>query len=168
EKSITDPGQILNKLHAGVQDALKQGQNEIDTADGMDLSILTVNETSGEILWASAFRPAIIIRNNGELEKLSGNRYSVGGAQLDENRVFTTHSVSMAKGDTIYLFSDGYADQFGGDYGKKLMLKRFQDELCLIHKLPMNEQMLALDKIFETWKGNREQIDDVLVAGIRF
>lgn len=168
EKAITDPGQILNKLHAGVQEALKQGHNEIDTADGMDLSILSVNETTGEILWASAFRPAIIIRASGELEKLSGNRYSVGGAQLDENRLFNTHVITMNKGDIIYLFSDGYADQFGGDNGKKLMLKRFQDELCLIHKSPMNEQMNTLDNIFETWKGNREQIDDVLVVGIRF
>lgn len=168
EKATTDPGQILNKLHAGVQDALKQGHNEIDTNDGMDVSIISVNEKNGEVLWSSAFRPAIIVKANGLVEKLSGNRYSVGGAQFDSERIFTTHSLNLDNGDVIYLFSDGYADQFGGDNGKKFMLKRFQDLLQSIHKNSMNEQMQELEKAFQEWKGNREQVDDVLVAGIRF
>lgn len=168
EKATTDPGQILNKLHAGVQDALKQGHNEIDTNDGMDVSIISVNESTGQVYWSAAFRPAIIVRSNGEVEKLSGNRYSVGGAQLDSERIFTTHDVKMSKGDVIYLFSDGYADQFGGDNGKKFMLKRFQDLLCEIHNKPMQQQMAELESALLNWKGNREQVDDVLVVGIRF
>lgn len=168
EKSITDPGQILNKLHAGVQKALKQGHNEIDTNDGMDVSVISVNDLTGEVFWAAAFRPAIIVKSGGELEKLSGNRYSVGGAQFDGERIFTTRHLKLSKGDLIYLFSDGYADQFGGDNGKKFMLKRFQDLLVDIHLYSMVEQQKALDNALIEWKGNREQVDDVLVVGIRF
>jgi len=168
EKGVVDPGQIISKLHAGIQDALKQGHNEIDTNDGMDVSIISVNEETKDVFWAGALRPAIIVRASGTLEKLVGNRYSVGGAQLDEERVFTTQNLITEKGDVIYLFSDGYADQFGGDNGKKFMLKRFQDLLISIHHLEMQEQMRELEKALSEWRGPREQVDDVLVVGIRF
>jgi serine phosphatase RsbU (regulator of sigma subunit) len=120
------------------------------------------------VFWAGAFRPAIIVRADGSLEKIDGNKYSVGGAQMDIDRTFTTHKLDLRKQDTIYLYSDGYADQFGGEKGKKYMVKRFNDLLCTIHVYGLAEQQKQLEKAFEDWRGNHEQIDDVLVAGIRF
>ena len=168
ENGITEPGKILNSLHKGVQQALKQGQNQVNTNDGMDVSIISVNETTGEIFWAGAFRPAVIVKADGSLEKIDANKYSVGGAQTDIDRTFTTHKLDLKKQDTIYLYSDGYADQFGGEKGKKYMVKRFNDLLCAIHVYSLSEQQNELEKAFEEWRGNHEQIDDVLVVGIRF
>jgi ligand-binding sensor domain-containing protein/serine phosphatase RsbU (regulator of sigma subunit) len=168
ENGITDPGKILNGLNKGVQQALKQGQNQVNTNDGMDASMISVNESTGEVLWAGAFRPAVIVRADGTLEKIDGNKYSVGGAQMDIDRTFTTHKLDLKKQDTVYLYSDGYADQFGGEKGKKYMVKRFNDLLCAIHVYSMAEQQSELEKAFEEWRGNHEQIDDVLVVGIRF
>lgn len=168
ENGITDPGKILNGLHKGVQQALKQGQNQVNTNDGMDASMISINEKTGEVFWAGAFRPAVIVKSDGSLDKIDGNKYSVGGAQMDIDRTFTTHKLELNKQDTVYLYSDGYADQFGGEKGKKYMVKRFNDLLCAIHVYSMEEQQKELEKAFEDWRGNHEQIDDVLVVGIRF
>ena len=168
ENGITEPGKILNGLNKGVQQALKQGQNQVNTNDGMDASMISVSESTGEVQWAGAFRPAVIVRADGTLEKIDGNKYSVGGAQMDIERNFTTHKLDLKKNDTIYLNSDGYADQFGGEKGKKYMVKRFNDLLCAIHIYGLKEQQKELEKAFEEWRGNHEQIDDVLVVGIRF
>jgi ligand-binding sensor domain-containing protein/serine phosphatase RsbU (regulator of sigma subunit) len=168
EKGITDPGEILNNLHKGVQQALKQGQNQVNTNDGMDVSMISVNEKSGEIFWAGAFRPVVIVRADGSLEKVDGDKYSVGGAQTNVNRKFHTHKLNLNQQDAIYLYSDGYADQFGGEKGKKYMVKRFNELLCSIHTYDMQEQQNVLLKAFEEWRGLHEQIDDVLVVGIRF
>ncbi|MBP7810238.1 MAG: SpoIIE family protein phosphatase [Bacteroidia bacterium] len=168
ENGVTDPGKILNGLHKGVQTALKQGQNQVNTNDGMDVSMISVNEATGEVLWAGAFRPVVIVRADGTLDKVDGNKSSVGGAQTSVDRTFTTHTLDLKKQDTIYLYSDGYADQFGGEKGKKYMVKRFNDLLCAIHVYSLSEQQNELEKAFEDWRGNHEQIDDVLVVGIRF
>jgi ligand-binding sensor domain-containing protein/serine phosphatase RsbU (regulator of sigma subunit) len=168
EKGITNPGEILNNLHKGVQQALKQGQNQVNTNDGMDVSMISVSETTGEIFWAGAFRPVVIVRADGSLEKIDGDKYSVGGAQTNVNRKFHTHKLNLNSQDTIYLYSDGYADQFGGEKGKKYMVKRFNELLCSIHAQGMQEQQNELLQAFEEWRGVHEQIDDVLVVGIRF
>ncbi|MBS1635287.1 MAG: SpoIIE family protein phosphatase [Bacteroidetes bacterium] len=168
EKGFSDPGQILSELHKGVQAALKQGAiNEIKTNDGMDVSILAINTDTNEIAWAGAFRSLVIVNADGELEKTEGNKYPVGGAQLDVERVFTTHRKALSKNDMIYMFSDGYADQFGGDKGKKFMVKKFHEVLVNIHQYSMTEQHNQLLTYFENWRGNYEQVDDVLVVGIK-
>jgi ligand-binding sensor domain-containing protein/serine phosphatase RsbU (regulator of sigma subunit) len=168
EKGFTDPGAILNELHKGVQDALRQGRNEVNTNDGMDVSLIAVHEINGKVIWAGAFRPMVIVRAAGELEKIDGNKFPIGGEQLDSMRQFTTNNILLGKNDTIYLFSDGYADQFGGDRGKKFMVKRFNDLLRSIHVYSMDEQRKELERTFEGWRGEHEQVDDVLVVGIRF
>lgn len=167
EKDFSDPGLILNELHKGVQAALKQGQNQINTNDGMDVALVAVNTDTREIYYAGAFRSLVIVSNEGNLDKIDGNKYPVGGAQLDTNRVFNTHRRQLSKNDCIYLFSDGYADQFGGDRGKKFMVKRFHDILVSIHDFSVNEQQKELEKHFNDWKGDFEQVDDVLVIGIK-
>ncbi len=167
EKGNYDPGIILQELHKGVQSALKQGQNQVNTNDGMDVSILALNTETNECLWAGAFRSLVIIDKDGKLEKIDGNKYPVGGAQLDSERIFTTQSKTLQKNDSLYMFSDGYADQFGGPKGKKFMVKRFHDNLLSIYKLSINEQYKELESQFNNWKGDFEQVDDVLVIGIK-
>ena len=166
EKGITDPADILNNLHKGVQEALRQGQNEVNTNDGMDVSLIAINENTKEIKWAGANRPLITIDSTGEFLKFDGNKFPVGGAQLDINRVFITQVITLNNPGMAYLTSDGYADQFGGDRGKKFMVKRFHELLCIIHLQKPDEQREELKKNFENWRQNHEQVDDVLVVGI--
>lgn len=167
EKGFSDPGLILGELHKGVQSALKQGKNEIDTNDGMDVSLLAINTETRECHWAGAFRSLVIINSEGELEKIEGNKYPVGGAQLDSTRVFTTQVRHLNKSDNLYMSTDGYADQFGGSKGKKFMVRQFHDNLISIHQYSVAEQQKALENHFNDWKGNFEQVDDVLVIGIK-
>jgi serine phosphatase RsbU (regulator of sigma subunit) len=95
------------------------------------------------------------------------DRYSIGGTQDTRERTYTAHRFIAEKGDMLYFFTDGYADQFGGENGKKFMVKRLLQTLSGIHKLPVTEQMLYLENEFDNWRSNNEQIDDVLIAGIR-
>lgn len=167
EKGYSDPGLILQELHKGVQAALKQGQNQVNTNDGMDVSMLAINTDTRECLWAGAFRSLFIVDSEGKTHKIDGNKYPVGGAQLDSERIFTTHTRHLKANDCLYMFSDGYADQFGGEKGKKFMVKRFHDNLMVIHNLDMKEQHKQLEIKFNSWKGDFEQVDDVLVIGVK-
>jgi serine phosphatase RsbU (regulator of sigma subunit) len=166
EKDIIEPGEILNYLHKGVQDSLRQGKNEITTNDGMDVSLITINDTTKEIKWAGANRPLIIINAQSELIKYEGNKYPIGGAQLDNERKFTTQTIKVQSPSMAYLFTDGYADQFGGEKGKKYMVKRFHQALINLHLKKPEQQKIDLDASFEQWRENHEQVDDVLVVGI--
>ncbi len=165
EKGIIEPGEILNALHKGVQESLRQGQNEINTNDGMDVSLIAVNYTDKIVKWAGANRPLVLINTAGEYFKYDGNKFPVGGAQLDTNRQFTTHQINVTNA-MAYMFSDGYADQFGGEKGKKYMVKKFNDLLMVIYHTSPEVQRSELEKSFEQWKLNHEQVDDVLVVGI--
>jgi ligand-binding sensor domain-containing protein/serine phosphatase RsbU (regulator of sigma subunit) len=168
EKGITEPASILNELHHGVQSALKQGSNTVvDTSDGMDVSLCTIDMQKRELQFAGAYRPLFVFNFN-DFEKIDGNKFPIGGSQLDHERTFTNHTRFLKKGDTIYMFSDGYADQFGGDNGKKFMVKRFNQLLLSIQDLPMEEQGRILDQAIESWRGSYQQVDDILVMGIRF
>ncbi len=102
-----------------------------------------------------------------ELSEIKPDKFSIGGHQSEIERKFTKHKVLLSKGDCIYIFSDGFVDQFGGKEGKKFMSKRFKDLLLANYSTRMLEQENTLIKTFETWKGSREQVDDLLVIGIR-
>ncbi|MBI4930312.1 MAG: SpoIIE family protein phosphatase [Bacteroidetes bacterium] len=185
ENGMTEPAAILSSLNQGVRSALKQGeQTDIETTDGMDIALVSVEFGEGgseknnpqlrtpnsqlqtQVQFSSALRHLIIISDN-KLEKIDGNKFPIGGAQLDTERIFTNHLKFLKKGDTVYMFSDGYADQFGGEKGKKFMIKRLHQMLVSFSVLPMPEQKVLLEKELETWKGNHSQVDDVLVIGIR-
>ncbi len=167
EKGFYDPGKILEELHKGVQAALKQGHNDVDTNDGMDVALMALNTETRECLWAGAFRGLVIISDEGEIDKIEGNKYPVGGAQLDSERIFTTHKRQLNKNDCVYMSTDGYADQFGGPKGKKFMVRQFHDNLISIHQYSISEQQKELENQFNEWMGDFEQIDDVLVIGIK-
>jgi serine phosphatase RsbU (regulator of sigma subunit) len=166
ESGITEPGDILNHLHRGVTHSLRQGHNEVSTNDGMDVSIIAINDVSREVRWAGANRPLILIDANGKFTRYDGNKDPVGGAQAHLDRHFTTHVIKVEVASMAYLFSDGYADQFGGEKGKKFMVKRFHHLLAEIHNYLPEEQKAALEAHFESWRQNHEQVDDVLIVGI--
>ena len=171
-KTNTEPRDILSTLNVGVRETLKQGNLEIGIKDGMDIGFLLFNRKEGigsmKISYAGANRPLWIIRNGvPEVSEIKATKTAIGGYTQDD-QVFAQHELVIEKGDTIYLFSDGYADQFGGETGKKMMTKRFKELLIENAHLSMEEQKTYLSEYFDAWKGsNNEQVDDVLVIGVR-
>lgn len=166
EKKVAAPNEILNLLHIHIRQALRQDIGG-ETRDGMDISICLIDHQKKKLSFAGANRALWLIRQN-ELQIYPPNKFSIGGYQGNEQRSFTLHETDLLENDCVYLSSDGFADQFGGEKGKKYMVKRFQKLLMEIHLLPMIEQQEILEKTFLNWKGNLEQVDDVLVIGFRF
>ncbi|MCW3103016.1 MAG: hypothetical protein JWO09_1456 [Bacteroidetes bacterium] len=164
ENGITSPEQILGMLDKEIRKALKQGGQEA-TKDGMDIALLCFH-SEHELEYAGAQRPLWIIRNN-ELSEIKADKHSIGGLQEEAEKIFTKHRVSLSPGDCIYIFSDGFVDQFGGADGKKFMSKQFKSLLLANYRKPVMEQEKVLDETIEAWKGMREQIDDILVIGIK-
>ncbi len=173
DKNITQPAEILNELHHGVKTALKQSESENERRDGMDIALCSLNEAGNILEYSGANRPLWIFRNNktGEetFEMIKANKFPIGGMELEENekRKFTNHEIPVEKGDMIYVFSDGYADQFGGERGKKFMVGNMQKLIADIYTKPVKEQEQLLIQALQNWKGELEQIDDVLVIGFR-
>ncbi len=164
-KHTHEPHLILSELNRSVQHALQQQKS--NNKDGMDMAICSIDKSNKIIEFAGAKNPMIVIKN-GELEVFKGDKDSVGGAQGDANRTYTKHSIHIDQPTTIYLFSDGYEDQFGGTEGKKFMIKNLRDLLLKIHQEPFEKQKEILNQTLEAWKGTKEkQIDDILVIGMR-
>jgi ligand-binding sensor domain-containing protein/serine phosphatase RsbU (regulator of sigma subunit) len=169
EKKITAPGDILLELHKGVKIALNQNTEEFERRDGMDITLCAFNTNSHEIQYAGANRPLWIYRKQKgyELEIIKATKFPIGGLELEENRVYQNHIITVNEGDCLYLFSDGYADQFGGPKGKKFMLTNLQKTLLANVQNSMDVQKQNLTNAFMAWKSDAEQIDDVLVIGIK-
>ena len=164
EKGITQPSLILNNLNTGITEALKQREN--DVTDGMDIALCTFDMKKQQLEYSGANRPLWIFRN-GEFIEIKPDKLAIGGFRILRDASFTNHQMQLQKGDSIYLFTDGFADQFGGPLGKKLLSKRFREILLSIQNLSMSEQEKILAEVFSKWKGNVTQVDDVLVIGIR-
>lgn len=163
EDGLSQPDLILNELNEEVRKALKQKESVSETRDGMDIVIISI--TGNNLQYAGAHRPLYYITNN-QLQEIKADKYSIGGIQQEENRLFTNHTLPLQKGDKIYLSSDGFADQFGGESGKKLMTKNFKGLLQNIQNDTMETQKIFLKSTIEKWQGSREQVDDILVIGI--
>ncbi|HXC06026.1 MAG TPA: two-component regulator propeller domain-containing protein [Bacteroidia bacterium] len=170
EKEILEPGAILNELHAGIKNALKQSNADGERRDGMDIALCAIEEGTNILEYAGANRPLWIFRggNPDNMEVVKPDKFPIGGLETEEKRRFTNIRLELGKGDMLYLSSDGYADQFGGKAGKKMMVKNFQKLLTEILHLPLSEQKEILRNHFINWKGDQEQVDDVLVIGFRF
>lgn len=168
-KNISNPSEILAYLNRGVQDALKQRENQ--TRDGMDLAFCAIDYNNKKVNYAGANRALWIIRNSSksvELEEIKATKCAIGGF-TDESQHYVTHEIEFNAGDCIYMSSDGYADQFGGAQGKKLMTKRFKEILLGIQDQNMSMQCKTLDFEISEWMGDlHEQVDDILVIGIKF
>ncbi|MBN8701957.1 MAG: SpoIIE family protein phosphatase [Bacteroidetes bacterium] len=165
EKKIYEPSQMLKELDNLVTSTLKQSVLTSETRDGMDIALCRINHITNELTFAGANRPLYYLKNN-ELIKIKGNSNAIGGF-YDESKAFTSHTIQINKNDSFYLFSDGYADQFGGPKDKKFMTKNLEKLLLSIQHLPMKEQEFAVKTELESWQGANEAVDDVLVMGIK-
>ena len=165
ERDIVQPNLILNELNKEITSALKQDAAGSDSRDGMDISIIKINFEKNELQYAGANRPLYYVRNN-ELTETKANKVAIGGHMQEEEKNFSNHVFELQKGDTIYLSSDGFADQFS-PADKKLMTKRFKEILLSIQHLSMPEQEQYLAQYIDEWRGSMEQTDDVLVVGVR-
>ncbi len=166
--------EILKQLNKGIKASLRQSDSEESTKDGMDISLVSLNLQSGatSLNYAGANRPLWIVpaqqltTNNHQLIEIKATKKAIGGYTKD-NEEFEEHEIKLNKGDTFYLFTDGYADQFNGKDGKKLMAKRFKEIVLNIQNKTMEEQELFLNDFIENWKAGAEQVDDILIIGVR-
>lgn len=164
---ITTPGLILKELDRRVKIALNQNvSNEKYNKDGMELSLISYNKSLNKLEFSGAMRPLYMIKN-GDLHIIRGNKFSIGG-NVNYKKEFTTTRINVEEGDCFYLFTDGYADQFGGPNSKKFMSKHVGEMLQKIAHLPMVEQEKIIKTTLYNWMKGEEQIDDILMAGIRF
>ncbi|MEO1652201.1 MAG: two-component regulator propeller domain-containing protein, partial [Bacteroidota bacterium] len=165
EDKITRAHHILDRLDKNVKMYLKQDEGG-QSRDGMDMSLLVIDEINQKIEFAGAKNPLYYI-TNGELKQIKASKHPIGGSQI-KNKVFTSAFIDYKQGDIFYLFSDGFPDQFGGPDDRKFGSKRFRELLIHIHQLPLSEQKQFLVKEFESWKGHNKQTDDILVLGLKF
>lgn len=159
EGHVHDPAEILNRLRTQIKRALqKEGRK-----DGMDMSIICIE--NNQLTFSGANLPMYLLRK-GVLEELKGNKQPIGYVPTEEHP-FTDHTIEVFPDDQIYLFSDGYADQFGGDKGKKYKYKTFREKIKTLSGMSLKQQRNVIIEEFETWKGDLEQLDDVCVIGVR-
>lgn len=162
-KKITKPGKILDLLREKVIHSLNQ-EYDNPLRDGMDISVINYNFTTHQISFAGANNPLFLI-HDGELSEIKADKMPI--ALYDKMVSFSNVELELHEGDCLYIFSDGYVDQFGGPKGKKFMRKRFKQLLLDNYLLPLNDQKDILDKAYEEWRGDGEQVDDVLVIGLK-
>lgn len=160
EHGLTNPSEILNKTREIVITEFEKSEDEVK--DGMDIALCSLE--GNHLQYAGANNPLWIIRNE-EIIEIKANKQPIG--KFDNPLPYTTHDIELEKGDTIYIFSDGYVDQFGGENGKKFKAANFKKLLLSIQHEPMERQRELIRNAFETWKGHLEQVDDVCVIGVR-
>jgi serine phosphatase RsbU (regulator of sigma subunit) len=163
---ITGPSAILTQLDIKLHDTLKQHGNII-TNDGMDAAVCRYRISKNEFTFSGAKRPLYLYKH-GDLIEIKGDKSPIGSFIHESNKLFSEHKIPVNKGDTIYLFTDGLQDQFGGGNGKKFMIKRFRELLSGVQDKPMNEQYGIIEKAMDSWQTGYEQTDDMLLVGIRF
>lgn len=165
EKGIYDAGQVLNRMRENIVKALGQQEENRTTSDGMDMALCVIEKNTKKMQFAGAFNPLICVRND-EIIELKGDRMPVGIYGRMETE-FTTHQLQLQSNDMLYLFSDGYTDQFGGKAGRKFLIKNFRQLLLQMKTLSLKQQRDVLEMTLRKWQGNRAQIDDILVIGFK-
>jgi serine phosphatase RsbU (regulator of sigma subunit) len=162
EFQIKEPGKILDKVRELVLETFEKSEENVQ--DGMDISLCSINTKTLEVQYSGAYNSLWYIRN-GEMKELAADKQPIG--KFDNPTNFKTHTLQLAKGDTLYLLTDGYPDQFGGEKGKKFRYKQLKDLLMDNKQLTMEQQKTVLEETLSRWKGSLEQVDDILVIGIR-
>ena len=157
--------EMLGDLRKYVVKSLRQNQNIGESKDGMDVALLIFNENMTKVEYAGANNPMLLVRD-GEVTEYKSNKMPIG-IHLNVAQPFSSHEIEIQKGDMLYIFSDGYADQFGGPDGKKFMIKNFRNMLSEIHRHDLETQKTIIETTLADWMGNMEQVDDILVMGIR-
>ncbi len=165
EKGITAPDIILNELRKEIINSLGQTGAEGETKDGMDIALCTLDKDNRSIQYAGAYNPLYLVRN-GELIEIKGDRQPIGYIRGNLGS-FTKHELTIMKGDLIYLFSDGYIDQFGGSQGKKFKSRNFRELLQSLYGETMTNQKKILETVLSKWRGDQQQVDDICVVGVK-
>ncbi len=165
EREGLNAGQTLDELNLLAGKTINQQSDDGAVRDGMDMTLCIIDPETRTMDMAGANNSLYLFRN-GNLSEYKADKIPIGYAE-GRTRNFTNYRIQLEKGDTVYLFSDGYADQFGGPKGKKFMVGQFRTFLAQIHTLPLADQARTLDATIEQWRGNLEQVDDILVIGFR-
>ena len=164
-RGVIKPGLILKELNSGIRKALRQ--DETDNRDGMDMALCVIDPQTKTVEFAGAKNPLIYV-TNGEAVRMRGDKDSIGGGTANTDFEFSTHPIDVKEPTWIYIFSDGFIDQFGGNDGRKFMIKNFTELLQHIHQFPACEQREILKITFNEWKRKEyPQVDDVLVIGFK-
>lgn len=184
QNNIVQANEILNQMRNNVKKSLRQTGKEGEAKDGMDMSLCVIDFNTMTLQFAAAYNPMIVIRKESEgpiaagdeEKKLNANGYELAQIKADrmpiaiflrEKNSFTLSEFPIKKGDAIYMFSDGYIDQFGGERADKFMIKKLKDILLQIQDLSMCEQKAKLEEALDAWKKGYDQVDDILVMGIK-
>jgi serine phosphatase RsbU (regulator of sigma subunit) len=165
EKNLVHPNEILDNMRKGIIASLNPEGSEEESKDGMDCVLCAYDFENMKLEVAAANNPLWLVRN-GEMIEYKADKMPVGKYQ-ENVTPFSLQTIPLQKGDIVYTFTDGYADQFGGEKGKKFKYKKLQEKLMEIKDKPMTEQKEVLEKAFEEWRGKLEQVDDVLVIGLK-
>ena len=165
EKKIDNPGKVLSYLNQQIKKVLKQHSDESKQMDGMDIALLKFTSDLSQLEFSGANRPLFLIRE-GILTEYKADKTAIAGFTIDSQE-FSSTKVALQKNDSLFIFTDGYADQFGGDAGKKFMSKNLKDLLISISHLTCAEQKQRIEIAFNNWKQSYEQVDDVLIIGIK-
>ncbi len=167
ENNVLQPSQILQELNHHISSTLRQQRDhEYFVNDGMDIAVVLVDKKEMKLTIASARRPIVHISNQ-HLTEIPANRVSLGGLNLGAKQ-FTDTEITFKTDDVLYLYTDGITDQFGGPELKKFSKKRLHQILFRLHGIKMQEQKQRLEKTINDWQGTQEQIDDILLIGIKF
>lgn len=166
EKGITDASEILSNLNRNIKQALKQTDAQSESKDGMDISVCVFNYDKTAVQYAGAHRPLCILRAGANaVDEIKGDKTSIGGI-TDEKFRFTSTTLFLNPHDRLYMFTDGFADQFGGERGKKFMKRHFKETLLSFKEQPIKHQEQMLNEILTEWKRDLMQVDDICVIGI--
>jgi serine phosphatase RsbU (regulator of sigma subunit) len=166
EKNLSDPAEILNAVNGWLTQVLHQSFNEDIVKDGMDVTLLAINKKTNETFFAGAMNSIYVI-SDSVLTEYNGNKFPVGAFIEDKPQDFTCQKITLTKSDIIYLFTDGFPDQFGGPNGKKLKYRLLKEILISVSGLPVEEQKEKIHAAFHQWKGDYDQVDDVCLIGIK-
>ena len=169
EHGLTKPNLILNSLNKGISRMMRQESAELsatEVKDGMDIALCSFDREKMQLNYSGAFNSLYIIRH-GKLMVIKPDKIPIGSYKSGDTASYSLNEFKMEKGDCIYIFTDGYADQFGGPHGKKFKYKQFQEILIWNSEFDMKEQLFRLETELERWKGKLEQVDDILVIGIK-
>lgn len=183
EHHLETPAKILNEMNMGVTGTLRQTYEDSTVRDGMDMALCAIEKDTLKMEFSGANNPVWIVRKKTdsepevgrktfanethELLEIKGDKIPVGIFLDEEMKTFTNHSIQLEKGDMIYVSSDGFADQFGGPKGKKFKYRNLQEKLFMISQEPAETQRDIMKNLLEEWRGNLEQVDDILIIGVR-
>jgi serine phosphatase RsbU (regulator of sigma subunit) len=160
------PSVVLDRLNVLMSDKMRHTIDDVRVRDGVDIALMSYDPLQMELHYSGAFNPLYHFRGK-MFQELKADKISIGGVNEERGKKYTTQSLQLQSGDTVYLFSDGYADQFGGPQGKKFKLTQMKAMLLSVQDHDMRDQQRILESTIENWRGTLEQVDDMLIIGIR-